>query len=167
MRREQVHSWVHRSVIIGLLAIGYLTVWSPARDALMGAVVHPVLTCLIPPDSEATVGLHEASGTVRIDLGDESPSGRIPPPAGIRFLLPAAFLILVASSRPYWLLFWSGHVLLTTCVLLWWVFAIRYGPIGAHIASFMSAYIVDAYSLVIPILAVSSSGKVPAEMTEA
>jgi hypothetical protein len=169
MRREQIHSWLQSVVVIGLLVIAYVTVWDPARDALMVTVVHPVLTYSAPPDSPATIDLREASGTVRIDLGGENPTGRVSPPAGIRFLLPAVFLILVASSRPYWFLFWGGHVFLAVCVLFWWVVAIRGGSVGAHIASFMEAYIVDAYSLVVPLVVLlgssSASSKVPSTIS--
>jgi hypothetical protein len=73
-------------------------------------------------------------------------------PAGVKFLLPAGFLILVAPKRPRLRSFFAGHLLLGALGLGLLAGGVAGLPGGLGLSRFVQTYGVDTYSLAVPVL---------------
>jgi hypothetical protein len=134
--------------LAGLLFLAYLYAWTPARTAWteQGA---DLLSQAAP--AETTVRARPAAHTIRVAPGDDDPT-TYTAPAGIKFLLPALFLVLIAPTRPWLGLFFAGHLALGAFALS--LLAARaMGLATSHLlAQFLQSYGMDAYSLIVPVL---------------
>jgi len=153
MSRSALPSWVHGGVLALLLLVAYFTAWRPVRMEIMTSAVQPALQAAAA-GSGAQVRVIAGGGAIRIQQpeGRFPSKGGFPAPAGVPFLLPALFLVVLAPRRPYWLLFWAGHVLLSGVLVLGWALALQGVDAGGYVATFTKAYGVDAYSLLVPML---------------
>lgn len=142
-------SWLHRAVLGGLLLIAYLYAWTPARTAWVEHAAAPLLTCAT--GNEADVSLRPAAHTVRVQL-TETHSVGYQAPAGIKFLLPALFLIVIAPARPRLGMFFAGHLGLGALALALLASGTGGLPGSIPLARFVQTYGVDAYSLAVPVL---------------
>lgn len=138
-----------RTLLVGVLLGAYFYGWRPyGRTAAVQSVAAPLLRTVTGESSKGwTVQSHPGGRrlTLRSPSGDRSFGWTAP--AGVRFLLPALGLALVAPRRLYWLLLWSGHVALGVLGL-----ALLYVGVGTGDAWFvlydaLTQYLVDAFSL--------------------
>jgi len=148
----------------GLLLLVYLLLWSPVRRGIVVHGVYPVLNAAAT-EGEATVTLNTAAGVVRIDVARKKTSsmhsgrdlpefwrGTLAAPAGVKFLLPALFLVVLAPGRPYWLYFGAGHLVLGGLALGSGVVLLHAPTYGEPLLRFVQSYATDAYSLGVPAL---------------
>jgi hypothetical protein len=146
-------SWIHRIVLGGLLLAAYLYAWTPARTAWTeygGTLVKHVA----PP--EATVSARPAAHTIRLSAADDTRTSYTAP-AGIKFLLPALFLLFIAPARPLLFSFFGGHLLLGVLALGLMMAGTAALPAGLGLARFVQTYGVDAYSLAVPVFVLMQS----------
>lgn len=141
-------SWVHRTLLVGLLLAAYLFAWTPARTAWTRATATvldttaPAATNVSARAPAHTVSLRSATGT----------SFSYTAPAGVKFLLPGFFLALMIPSRPLLGTFFAGHLALGS-LAAGLVVADGIGlPGGLSVARFVQTYGADAYSLSVPVL---------------
>ncbi|MCS3827470.1 hypothetical protein GGP85_002940 [Salinibacter ruber] len=150
---DPVRRWLLGPGLAGLLLGLYFTAWgTTVRSAYIAHVARPVLETALPAPDAWT--LHTAGNgrvvALRSASGDRTVSHTAP--AGVRFLLPALFLAVVAPRRPYWLVLWAGHcglALLSLAALalgLWGVAA------GFAVHAVASRYLVDAFSLGVAVI---------------
>lgn len=145
-------SWLQRFIIVALLSASYLTAWSPAKSELMVSVVYPTVITVTPLEHHGRIRLHEAAGTIRFFYRGDIRTLKVPPPAGARFFIPALFIVLMRPFRPYWFYFWLGHFLVSASIIaLAWI-GLRSVTSSIYGALFVQAYVVDAYSLLVPML---------------
>jgi hypothetical protein len=142
-------SWLHRAGLGGLLLATYLWAWTPARTAWTAHAAAPVLTRVA--DAEAAVTARPAAHTVRVQLSDDD-RFRYRAPAGVKFLLPGLFLVVIAPARPRLWAFFGGHLALGALVLGLAATGLAGLPGGVALARFVQTYGVDAYSLAVPTL---------------
>lgn len=140
-------TWLHRTVLLGLLLVAYLWAWTPARTAwtaqsavLLGHVV----------EETDVVSARPPAHTLRVHLGHDA-SIEYTAPAGVKFLLPAGFLILMAPGRPLLGAFFAGHLLLGGLALVLLAGGAIGLPAGLGLSRFVQTYGVDAYSLAVPV----------------
>lgn len=146
-------SWVHRLVIGGLLLAAYLWAWTPARTAWVEYGAAPLLeTVMERAETEGTVRARPTVHMVRVEPTRE-PDRTYRAPAGVKFLLPALFLILVVPCRPHVGLFFAGHLLLGLTTLAFFVGGAAGTSASLWAADYVQTYVVDAYSLTVPLLA--------------
>jgi len=140
-------SWIHRLVLGGLLLAAYLFAWTPARTAWTehGAAL---LVHVVP--AETTVSARPATHTIRLSSADGR-STTYTAPAGVKFLLPGLFLLLIAPARPRLVPFFVGHLLLGALALGLLMVGSVSLPGGFGLARFVQTYGVDAYSLAVPV----------------
>jgi hypothetical protein len=140
-------SWLHRIGLAGLLLAAYLWAWTPARTVWteIGAAL---LERAAPP--ETTVAARPAAHTIRLS-GADGPGARYTAPAGVKFLLPALFLLFFAPARPRLWGFFSGHLALGILALGLTAAGLADLPGGFGLAGFVQTYGVDAYSLAVPV----------------
>jgi len=139
----------------------YLYVWSPyGRTAVLHHVGAPLLEWVASPAWTVTV----APDAHRLALSPPPSAGTLIPssstqsigltaPAGVRFLLPALGLVLLAPGRLYWIGLWGGHVALGGLALGFLALGVAAHPIGFVLHDFTTAYLVDAFSLAAIVLA--------------
>ncbi len=141
-------SWIHRGVLAGLLLTAYLYAWTPLRTAwTIGATA--VLERVASASQE--VSARPTAHTIRIASANEV-SMRYRSPAGVEFLLPALFLVMIVPVRPRLGLFVGGHVGLATLTVILMATGLFGLPGGFGLAAFIQQYGVDAYSLAVPVL---------------
>ena len=141
--------WLHRAILAGLVLLAYLWAWTPARSVWItqGAQFLGTATS----NNVSTIIARPEAPTIRVELADGQ-TAKHTAPAGIKFLLPALFLVLISPRRPHLGTFFAGHlalgvlalILFTTCT------ADAYGSLAA--AGLVESYVVDAYSLPLPVL---------------
>jgi hypothetical protein len=144
-----MRSWLHRAGLAGLLLAAYLWAWTPARTAWTAHAAAPVLTRVA--DAEAAVTARPAAHTVRVRISADD-RFRYRAPAGIKFLLPGLFLVVIAPARPRLWAFFGGHLALGALALGLGAGGIAGLPGGVALARFVQTYGVDAYSLAVPTL---------------
>jgi hypothetical protein len=142
-------AWLHRAGLAGLLLAAYLWAWTPARTAWTAHAAAPVLTRVA--DAEAAVTARPAAHTVRVRISADD-RFRYRAPAGIKFLLPGLFLVVIAPARPRLWAFFGGHLALGALALGLGAGGIAGLPGGVALARFVQTYGVDAYSLAVPTL---------------
>lgn len=144
-----------------LLLVAYVFAWRPAQCKIMKSAVHPALAAVVPEEADASVAFRPASATVRIHTPDNpvQSSGTMAAPAGVKFLLPGLIIVLLAPCRPYWMYFWIGHLLIGGVILLGWTLTIQGLDAAVFLPIFVRSYVVDAYSLVFPVLIWVRSGE--------
>ena len=139
----------------------YLYVWSPyGRPAVLQRVEAPLLERVASPSWTITVApdAHRLSLSPPSSAPSPVPSAsprsiRRTAPAGVRFLLPALGLVLLAPGRLYWLALWGGHVALGLLGLGFLVLGVAGLPVGFVLHDFTTAYLIDAFSLAAIVLA--------------
>ena len=141
--------WLHRAALAGLLLAAYLWAWTPARTAWVEHGAAPLLTLAAGPGAEVTA--RPAAHTVRVTPADGDAT-TYTAPAGIKFLLPGLFLILIAPARPRLGAFFGGHLGLGALALGLAAAGLAGLPGGLGLAGFVQTYGVDAYSLAVPTL---------------
>ena len=143
--------WLYRTVLVCLLLAAYLWAWPPART-LWTAQSAALLEHLV--DARAADGAVAGSPdghVLRVTVNDTT--GKYTAPAGVKFLLPAGFLVLVAPRRPRVGTFFAGHLLLGGLALGLLAGCTAGLPGGFGLSRFLQTYVVDAYSLAVPVLA--------------
>ena len=141
-------SWVHRTVLAGLLLAAYLFAWTPARTAWTRAaagaleVVASTETHVSPRLRAHVVRVQPKTGTVF----------SYTTPAGVKFLLAGLFLVLMVPSRPLLGAFFAGHLALGGLTLGLIAAAFAGLPGGFGLAGFVQSYGIDTYSLAVPVL---------------
>ena len=140
-------AWLHRAALAGLLLAAYLWAWTPARTAWVEHGAAPLLTLAAGPGAEVTA--RPAAHTIRVRISDDN-SFRYRAPAGVKFLLPGLFLILIAPARPRLGAFFGGHLALGALALGLAAAGLAGLPAGLGLAGFVQTYGVDAYSLAVP-----------------
>jgi hypothetical protein len=153
--------WALRSSLMTLLVAVYVFAWSPARDAYMvhgaGAAMKSVCA------SEACAQVRTSRNAVTVKANEDGQPVSIDAPAGVRFLLPALFILAIAPRSPYWLYFFGGHVALTTFTVgLAYVGIAGSSPVTLYLARFASGYLLDGYSLTVPALLLARRTMTPA-----
>jgi len=137
-------------LLLGAVLLGaYVYVWRPyGRVAAVQDVGAPFLRRVVsgtagPWAVDARAGAHR--------LALRSPSGdrtlRWTAPAGVRFLLPALGLLVVAPWRPYWLVLWGGHVALGALGLGLLGLGVATGGGWFALYDVLTRYLVDAFGL--------------------
>jgi hypothetical protein len=140
-------AWLHRAALAGLLLAAYLWGWTPARTAWVEHGAAPLLTMVSPPDAAVTA--RPAAHIVRVTPADGD-AMTYTAPAGVKFLLPGLFLILIAPARPRLGAFFGGHLGLGALALGLAAAGLAGLPGGLGLAGFVQTYGVDAYSLAVP-----------------
>jgi hypothetical protein len=153
-------TWIVRLVAATLLVVAYFTAWQSVRTGWSASVAYPVLSGVAKTSEEHHVS---ASGRnvvvirtvefVETTQPAETTRSSVASPPGVKFLLPAIFLLLVAPFRPLWLYFGVGHLALSTMAVGSGVVLILSPPVGDPLLTFVQSYLVDVYSLTVPILA--------------
>jgi hypothetical protein len=141
-------SWAHRTVLAGLLLTAYLVAWTPARTTWTRTAAS-VLNA--PAPAETTVSSHPGGHVVRVQ-SEAGSAFSYTVPAGVKFLLPGLFLVLIAPTRPLLGAFFAGHLVLGGLTLVLAAAAFAGLPGGFDLADFVQTYGVDAYSLAVPVL---------------
>jgi hypothetical protein len=141
-------AWLHRTGLVGLLLAAYLWAWTPARTEWTRSVT-TVMEQVAP--TALTVSSRPQAHSIRVEK-DQSVRLQYVAPAGVKFLLPALFLILIAPARPRIGLFFAGHAALAAIAAALGTAGLAGLPAGLGIASFVQTYGVDAYSLAVPVL---------------
>lgn len=140
-------AWLHRAGLGGLLLLAYLYAWTPARTAWIEYGAAPLLA----QGTEAEVTARPRAHLVHVHTTDGT-TFKYQGPAGVKFLLPGLFLLLVAPARPRLGLFFAGHLgigLLALALMAVGTSGVEWGLDGAR---FVQTYGVDAYSLMVPVL---------------
>jgi len=140
-------SWAHRTVLAALLLTAYLVAWTPARTAWTHAAA-TVLDTTAP--ATTNVSVRPAAHIVALRSAKRSFSYTAP--AGVKFLLPGLFLVLIAPSRPPLGSFFAGHLALGGLTLGLSVAALAGLPKGFELVGFLQSYGIDTYSLAVPVL---------------
>lgn len=143
-------SWTHRTVLAGLLLATYLFAWTPARSVWLEHGAAPLLASV----TKGTVTARAQAHTVRVQPADGA-GFTYRAPAGIKFLLPGLFLLLIAPARHRLWAFWAGHLGVSSLVLLLTASGGAGAAVGLCLARFVQAYGIDAYSLMVPVLVVA------------
>jgi len=152
-------AWLHRAVIAGLLLAAYLWAWTPART--VWTVQSAALLEQVAGETDA-VSARPRSHVLRFST-PERQTFDYTAPAGVKFLLPATALVLIAPRRPRLGLFFAGHLGLGALALGLYASGAAGWHGGFWIGQFTQAYGVDAYSLAVPVLVWvrSRSGRSP------
>ena len=143
-------SWIHRVVLAGLLLAAYLWAWTPARTAWTtqgAALIEQVMTAAGAP---GTMTARPTAHAFRVGT-ERGTATSYAAPAGIKFLLPGLFLLLLAPSRPSLGPFFAGHLLLGALALALLAIGAAGLPAGRLMARFVQTYGTDAYSLAAPV----------------
>jgi hypothetical protein len=140
-------AWLHRAALAGLLLAAYLWAWTPARTAWVEHGAAPLLTLAAGPES--TVTARPAAHTVRVTPTDGDAT-TYTAPAGVKFLLPGLFLVVISPARPRLWAFFGGHLALGALALGLAATGLTGLPGGVALARFVQTYGVDAYSLAVP-----------------
>ncbi|PSQ96724.1 MAG: hypothetical protein BRD55_05465 [Bacteroidetes bacterium SW_9_63_38] len=126
----------------------YLYAWTPLRTewtrgtaALFDRAASPELTVTTSPPTHH----------IRI-RADEARVLKYVAPAGVKFLLPGLFLVLLAPARPRLGLFLTGHLALGALAAGVGIAGLTGLPGGIELAAFVRSYGVDAYGLAVPVL---------------
>ena len=139
--------WLHRAVLVVLLLAAYLWAWTPARTAW---TEHAADLLRHASPAETTVTARPLAHTIRVTPRDAPPSKHTAP-AGIKFLLPGLFLLLLAPTRPRLAVFFAGHLALGGLALALLAAGLN-GILGGRLlARFAQTYGTDAYSLAVPV----------------
>lgn len=144
-------TWVHRGVLVVLLFGAYQLAWTPARSTWITHGAAPLLerTQHLTGQQRA-ITIRPAAKSLYIQTSTET-IFRYTAPAGIKFLLPGLFLLVIAPRQSWIGLFFGGHLIISILTLLL-LSADTAGLVGpARIADFVQIYGVDAYSLTLPI----------------
>jgi hypothetical protein len=153
-------AWLHRAVLAGLLLAAYLWAWTPARTAWTTQGAALVERVLDAADATGSVSARPAAHTLRVQTGSDTTTGYTAP-AGVKFLLPAGFLVIVAPGRPRLGTFFTGHLLLGGLGLALLVGEAAGLPGGLGLSRFVQTYGVDAYSLAVPVFVWARTRSVP------
>jgi hypothetical protein len=151
-----------------LLFTAYWTLWRPARTWLMPHVAAPVLAAVDTPHARR----YAVSGTAAprsvlvwarraaVEAGTAPPASyRMEAPAGVPFLLPALLLIGCCPWRGYWAWFGLGHVGVSALALACLALGLAVGEPGFSLFRLANRYLVDAYSLAVPLLLLVAGGR--------
>ena len=141
-------SWCHRSVLAGLLLATYLLAWTPARTTWTRTAADALEAVA---STETNVSPRLRAHVVRVQPAAGS-AFSYTAPAGVKFLLPGLFLVLIAPTRPLLGTFFGGHLTLGGLTLGLAAAALAGLPGGVGLARFVQSYGVDAYSLAVPVL---------------
>lgn len=146
-----VSAWIHRMVLVGLLVVAYELAWSPTRSVWISHGAAPLLERVLDvTDQQRAMTVRSTARTLYIETTGEM-IFRYTAPAGIKFLLPGLFLLIIAPRHPRIGVFFAGHLVLGLLTLLL-LSGETAGMTGnAQIADFIQSYGVDAYSLTVPI----------------
>lgn len=144
-------AWLHRATLTALLLAAYLWAWTPARAAWVtqGAAL---LEVVAGDDASPQIVARPQAPAIRVGSTAETVAKHTAP-AGIKFLLPALVLVLIAPRRPRLGRFFAGHLGLGACVVGLLAAGTAGLPESFAVARFVEAYVVDAYSLAVPALA--------------
>ena len=146
-------TWIVRLVAATLLVVAYFTAWQSVRTGWSDSVVYPALSALAASsDTHRVVASAQRVVVVRKQASGGTARFAVAPPAGIKFLLPALFIVLITPLRPYWLYFATGHMVLSAIAVCGGAILILM-PGGADLfLVFVQSYLVDAYSLIVPVI---------------
>lgn len=144
-------AWIHRTLLVALLFGAYQLAWTPARSTWITQGAAPLLErTQILTNQERAMTVRPRDASLYVETGTDA-IFRYTAPAGIKFLLPGLFLLVIAPRQSRIGLFFGGHLILGLLTLLL-LSADTAGLAGAaRIADFVQVYGVDAYSLTIPI----------------
>ena len=140
-------SWLHRTILAGLLLTAYLYAWTPLRT--QWTKMATVILQEAAPASQ-TVTARPDAHTMQVSASDGGDTISYRAPAGVKFLLPGCFLLLLAPARPRLGSFWAGHAGLGLLTVATATAGLAGLPGGLGLASFIQQYGVDAYSLAVP-----------------
>jgi len=157
-------SWLHRTVLAGLLLAAYLWAWAPARTTWTKHSAALLKQVVVASGPSGSITARPSAHVLRVATGDASTPYTAP--AGVKFLLPAGFLILVAPRRPHLGIFFAGHLLLGALALGLLAGGAIGLPGGLGLCRFVEAYGVDAYSLAVPVLVLSHNEGVHKHSTQ-
>jgi hypothetical protein len=140
-------SWAHRTILAGLLLTAYLVAWTPARTTWTRAAAGALEAVA---STETTVSPRLRAHVVRVQP-EAGSAFSYTAPAGVKFLLPGLFLVLIAPTRPLLGAFFAGHLALGGLTLGLATAAFAGLPGGLGLADFVQSYGVDAFSLAVPV----------------
>jgi len=152
-----VRALILRVLLAGLLLGAYVYAWRPyGRTVAAQSVAAPILRAVTETSPEGWT-VHIRSGGRRLTLRSPSRSQSLgwTAPAGVRFLLPALGVILVAPRRLYWLGLWGGHLVLGALGLALLGLEIVAGGPWLVLYDALTQYVVDAFSLGVAALVVA------------
>lgn len=142
-------SWLHRTVLAGLLLTAYLYAWTPLRTAWIEHGATPLLNAATGP--HVTVSARPKAHVLALRSATGS-AASYTAPAGVKFLLPGLFLLVIAPSRPRLGLFFAGHLALGGLALGLLAAGGAGFPGGFPLADFVQSYGVDTFGLAVPVL---------------
>ena len=151
-RSSTAANWTLRLALMTLLVISYFMLWQPVRNAWGPILVYPALSEVAKDRAGVNVAV---SGRVvniaRVLDEKQRQSYSLPPPAGVKFLLPALFIVAIAPGRWEWGRFFAGHILLSVVIAIAFAGFTAVSPTFGYIGRGIQTYVVDAYSLGYPI----------------
>lgn len=137
-----------RVLLAGFLLGTYLYAWSPyGRTAAMrasAAVLHRVDA---GTSSSWSIRVRPEGHRLTLQPPSESRSYGWTAPAGVRFLLPALGVALLAPRRLYWLGLWAGHLALGALGIALLCLGVTAGEWWFVLYDGLVQYFVDAFSL--------------------
>jgi len=146
-------TWIVRLVAAALLVVAYFTAWQSVRTGWSHSVVYPALSALaMSSDTHRVVASAQRVVVVRTKASGGTTRFAVKPPAGVKFLLPALFIVLITPLRPYWLYFATGHIVLSAVTVGGGAILILVPGDADLFLAFVQSYLVDAYSLIVPVI---------------
>jgi hypothetical protein len=139
-----------RAALIGLLIVGYVWMWRPARAWLPEHVLVPMLETV--STSRADQFAISSSG-VGLHVSSSGSSAHMRTPAGILFVLPAAILLGIYPRRPYWAYLWVYQMALGALMLGALGLGIGWTDAGFTVYRFLSGDVYMGTSLAAPLVA--------------
>jgi len=150
--------WALRIILVVLLSLTYLFAWRPARSWIATEIMYPVLRASCTAPACSGIQPHGGAALVRLELGPGAPgleTVSLAAPAGIRFLLPGLFLLIIGARGHYLFGLWMAHIVLVSCALGLASVAAAGFPLAAHGSFFITQYGLGAVSLGVPALALA------------
>jgi hypothetical protein len=145
-------SLLKRGVFVALLLLAYVYAWRPARAWVTSHIIHPTLASLETPRAAQ---YQVTASYLSVDVRASSGGGRsvaLRPTAGLLFVLPAVFLLLLFPNEPYWIYLFGYHLVLGTCMVGAVTIGVGWADWGFAVYQFLIGYILKATSLAAPLL---------------
>jgi hypothetical protein len=137
-----------RALLVASLLGAYVYGWSPyGRTATSRAGAVALQRAIATTSAAWSVRVGPEGHRLTLQSSSESRSVGWTAPAGVRFLLPALGVALLAPRRPYWLWLWGGHLVLGALGIALLCLGVATGEVWFVLYDGLTQYLVDAFSL--------------------